>query len=355
MKSTFARGETLNNRIRRLGTDESTPGLMLLTTPEAPVTDEMLSALSVPIFGGTFPAVIADGEKREQGGVVVQLETEPTITVVPELSDRPSEFDASLTNDKRPESGTAFVFADAYATEIDQFTRQLFRTYGTQYNYIGGGAGDLDNEHPSVYTNDGLIEDAAVIASIDRSSAVGVRHGWEKIAGPFQVTDADGPTIEALEHRPAFNVYQEVIDNHEGYTPTQNEFFDIAKQYPFAISRMDGEAIVRDPFTVDDSGAMTCFGDVPEGEFVHILTGDVDSLIAAASEAYTEAVSDDAGEILFFDCLSRVQYLEDEFNREMEAVGPKAGALTIGEIANDGRGHLDYYNKTAVVLSLVEE
>jgi hypothetical protein len=48
-----------------------------------------------------------------------------------------------------------------------------------------------------------------------------------------------------------------------------------------------------------------------------------------------------------------VLYLEDKFERELSAVKtddtPMIGALTIGEIANDGYGHLDYYNKTAVV------
>ncbi|ERH11226.1 MAG: FIST domain protein [halophilic archaeon J07HX64] len=352
METVYTSGENLREVVRALGTDDNAGGIMLLTTPQTPVIDEVLSELPVPVFGGKFPAVIADGEKREQGSVVAKLETEPALTVVPNLSEQPSDITTSLTSETAPRSGTVFVFADAYATGIDRFIRKLFRTCGTDYNYIGGGAGTLDEQQPSIYTEDGLVQDAAVVASLDNSSTIGVQHGWKKLAGPFQVTDADGSTVNSLEHRPAFRVYQEAIDTNGDHNLTRDEFFDTAKEYPFGISRIDGEAIVRDPFTVDTDGAITCFGDVPEGEFVHILTGDTDSLVAAASEAHDEAVSDGSGDTLFFDCMSRVLYLEDEFDREIEAVNPEIGALTIGEIANDGCGHLDYYNKTAVVLSL---
>jgi len=121
---------------------------------------------------------------------------------------------------------------------------------------------------------------------------------------------------------------------------------------------MAAEQIVRDPYRVAADGSMTCFGEMPEGEFVTVLQGDPDSLVAAAQAAHDHALSGarrpDA--LCVFDCVSRMLYLDEEFDRELDAVRsetlPLFGALTIGEIANDGSGHLDYYNKTAVVGAL---
>jgi hypothetical protein len=50
--------------------------------------------------------------------------------------------------------------------------------------------------------------------------------------------------------------------------------------------------------------------------------------------------------------------MDSSFDTELSAMGddeqPAFGALTIGEIANDGHGHLEYYNKTAVIAQLHE-
>ena len=57
--------------------------------------------------------------------------------------------------------------------------------------------------------------------------------------------------------------------------------------------------------------------------------------------------------ILLIDCISRGLFLGEGFIREIEAVRagntPLIGALTLGEIANDGKDYMELYNKTCVV------
>ncbi|NOR26155.1 MAG: hypothetical protein GQ542_17565 [Desulforhopalus sp.] len=53
------------------------------------------------------------------------------------------------------------------------------------------------------------------------------------------------------------------------------------------------------------------------------------------------------------DCISRVLFLGDKLQEEIEAVqdasAPLIGAFTIGEIANSGKDFLEFYNKTCIV------
>jgi hypothetical protein len=318
--------------------------------------DSTLRRLSTTVFGGVFPRVIHRGEAHETAAVVAGLAVEPRVTVVSDLDDPKTDVAATLP-DAAPRDGTAFVFVDAHASRVEHLVGSLFDAYGVTLNYVGGGAGSLDApEAPCLLTGDGLLADAAVVATVDLSTDVGVRHGWEAIAGPLRVTAAEGRTVHELDGERAFSAYREIVGEELGPAETVDveRFFEVARRYPFGIARLEGERIVRDPFELDD-GSITCFGDVPDGEFLHVLCGDTESLVAAASAAHT-AVDGDAAEVLFFDCISRVLFLGDEFHRELDAVGgpdePTIGALTIGEIANDGEGHLDYYNKTAVVAAI---
>lgn len=361
-----ARGDRLQTELAELGRQAGVDGLLLLATPSVDVTTDgfvsILRSLPVPVCGGLFPQVIADGERHDSGLLAIGLPSEPTITVVSELSDPDDDLDASLPT---AGSAAAFVFVDAYADPdgVGSLIDALFRTYSVGLSVVGGGAGRLDDDGPSLFTADGVIEDAAVMAVVDQPMEIGVRHGWEELAGPFRVTDADGGTIRELDGEPAFDVYQDAIETNAEATLQRDSFFETATAYPFGISRLDGEPIVRDPFAVDGE-AISCFGPVPEGEFVTVLSGVPDTLIGAAEQAADaalddETVAEDAGTLCVFDCISRQLYLEDSFDREVSAIDtdalPMVGALTIGEIANDGTGHLDYYNKTAVVAAVSDD
>lgn len=358
METQFASdSEALLETVRALDSESTARGILILTasgsSPQPADLGPLLRDLPVPVFGGVFPEILYEGEKYDTGSVVAALDIEPDVTAVPGLSDPDTQFDQ--LPDEVPNGGTAFVFVDAFADRVQDFVSSLFHTYGVDLTYIGGGAGSLEEgQRPCLFTNQGVVQDAGVFVTVDTETSIGVKHGWEEIAGPLRVTGSSGRTVSELAGEPALSVYRRIVEDDAGVRLHEDNFFDVAKSYPFGLTRLDDEKIVRDPYEMGDDGSLTCFGNVPEGEFVHVLKGDRTSLVEAAGNAYEGAVSesDRGGDVFFFDCISRVLYLEDAFADELAAVGdgasPALGALTIGEIANGGEGHLDYYNKTAV-------
>jgi len=323
--------------------------------------DDMLKSIATPIFGGIFPEIIYGNEKLIKGTIVAGLYHKANVQIIPGLSSMDSDYE-SIIEEKIPDSSTTktmFVLVDAFAKRIGDFIESLFNVFGLEFNYIGGGAGSLSfKQKPCLFTNDGLIQDSAILALTDLKSGIGVSHGWREISGPYKVTKSDGNVIETLDWKPAFQVYKEAVESHSGKIFRENNFFDIAKGYPFGISKLEAEKIVRDPLMVVNENALQCVGEVPEGSYVYVLTGDAISLINAASNTLHLAENDfKAGSgnktILFIDCISRVLFLEDKFNDELKAVHkkniPLIGALTIGEIANNRKDYLEFYNKTSVI------
>lgn len=362
MKTTFVAGlgTGLQSVAREYAADPAVTGLLVLAANDGgadiSTLDSLVQELSIPVFGGIFPGVLFEGDRHTDGAVVVALSVEPTVTVVTGLSDpetaiRP-QLDASVAT---PGETTAFVFADGYAARIGTFVQRLFESYGLECRFVGGGAGSLSSEgDPCIITDDGVLSDAAVLATVPSPSNVGISHGWREVGGPFRVNDAAGATLSMLGDESAFDVYRRVVEADSGTTLTRENFFEVAKSYPFGISRLHEEKLVRDPFKVDGDGTITCFGEIPEGEYLHVLTGNPVSLVDAAGDATRAAARDNgAGPLAVFDCISRVLYLEEVFDDELDAIAgpgdPAFGALTIGEIANGDGGHLQFHNKTVIV------
>ncbi len=353
--------------------NENVNGLLILACDENGFTpdaiDEVLKSVSVPLFGGIFPGIIHDRDKMDRGTIIAGLSKRPDVHVMPDLSNPELDHD-DLLEKLIPESDNAktmFVFVDGYAQRISSLIESLYTNFGLQFNYIGGGAGSINpsaldmTKKACLFTNNGLVKDSALLALADLESGVAAGHGWHKISGPYKVTETSGNSIKSLDWKPAFEVYREIIKEHSGYRLTSDNFFDIAKCFPFGISRLGSEIIVRDPFTVDGN-ALIVATEIPQESFVDILTGDPDSVVNAAKKSYDAALQACQGgekkTIFVVDCISRALFLGDGFVQEIDAVrqenSPLIGCLSLGEIANCGESYMELYNKTCVVGILSE-
>ncbi|TVQ67625.1 MAG: histidine kinase [Balneolaceae bacterium] len=363
--------ETFGKLVNDLQVEEDVLGLMVLAsdengwTPE--IVDPILQACSIPVFGGIFPQIIYEQQNYEKGTIVIGLPKHPDVLIISGLSDPDAEHEMQLEEYAdswidTEEECTLVVFVDCLSKRISELVQSLFFTLGLEQNFIGGGAGSLSfRQKPCVITPEGLQKDVAVLARLPMPSGVGVAHGWLPISKGMKVTESERNVIKSLEWRPAFEVYRELVEADSGLTFRDENFFDIAKCYPFGITKHGTEMVVRDPLMVDDHSGMVCVGEVPQGCFVKILTGTQDSLVAAAGRArqLAEESFPDAqkgNEMAFFiDCISRVLFLGDGITEEIRTAAANRslfGALTLGEIANNGQDYLEFYNKTAVLCLL---
>ncbi len=366
---------SLERLMAQLDADPAVRGLMVLACDANGWTpadiDPLLTSLSTPVFGGIFPKIIYEADAYNQGVLVVGLTVCPDIQLIPQLSDPSTDYDAILeapaeawAQDLAARS-TIMVFVDGLSRRIADLIDALFYAFGLQHHFIGGGAGSLSfKQQPCVITPQGVLADCGILVRLTMRSGIGVAHGWQPISEGMKVTEADRNTIISLDWQPAFEHYRKLVEAHSGWTFTADNFFDIAKCYPFGINKLDGEVVVRDPITTDGQQGLVCVGEVPVGSFVFLLNGTSNTLITAAAHARYLAWQSAPTEIghasvtFFIDCISRALFLEGQLGAELATVaatdGRLLGAMTLGEIASSGRDYPEFYNKTAVVALFAE-
>lgn len=327
-------------------------------TPEQ--VDPLLKQCRVPVFGGIFPQIIAGDKNLSTGTLVIGMEHAVHNVIIAGLNDPEADLDDSVATAFSGidcHNKTCFVFVDGLSKRIASLVEGLFNNLGLLPRYIGGGAGSLSFvAKPCLFTNDGLIGAAAVVAVSDVAAGIGVAHGWQPVTTSIKVTEAQGNRVISLNWEPALEIYKQAVKQHSNPDFDATAFFDIAKAYPLGITKLDTEMIVRDPI-IAEGNHLICVGEVPEGSYIYILNGNLKSLVKGAESARDAAwkgmdSSDTNKTIFFIDCISRVLFMENEFHQELSVVSqgrPMVGALTLGEIANTGDDYLEFYNKTAVV------
>lgn len=356
--------QALAKVLAQLEQEAEVEGILILACDENGYTpanlDAILQATHKPLFGGVFPQIVYGQAHHTQGFIALGLCALPRVVLIEDISRSDKDFDEIL-NDVFPaidaQAKTLFVFVDGFAARIDALIDGLFNSFGLEINYLGGGCGSLSLQaQPCVISNQGLIQDGAVLALLDMPSGIGVAHGWQPVSEAYKVTESTGNVIHSLDWKPAYQVYRDLVEVHAGQQFTPDNFFSIAKAYPFGIRKLDAEMIVRSPITAQ-GGSLVCVGEVAQGDYVRILNGDKEDLLAAAAQASDKArVAMDIYPVQLqfcVDCISRLLFLGDDFHEELEAINdanlPMVGALTIGEMANSGMEYLEFYNTTVVV------
>ena len=359
--------------ITRMEIKEGDVVAIMLGEKNKPNIKQLISELNekrVDFFGGIFPGIIYGNQKYEEGAILMVLPALERPFLIKGLNTEnlnlPDFGNGIFENPKK--KYTAMILVDGLTSNTSLFLSEMFNRFGNSVHYFGGGAGSLTlKQEPCLFTSEGFAQDAAIVTFIKLESNLGVRHGWERIMGPFVATKTRKNIIMELNWKNAFQVYQKTVEGDSKKKLTPKNFFDIAKGYPFGIHKEGMEDIVRDPINVNERGELFCVGEVPENTVLSILKGGKDSLIQAAGQAAEDCLQSGMKTIrqcLIADCISRTIFLEGKFMKELETVNQKIhtiaprhtpmGILTLGEISSYGEGFLEFFNKTIVVGFLYE-
>ena len=373
------KGENLEQKLKKAVGKLQTVGdeaLLVCLGEKSSLDPEKLCTIlqrkGITFFGGVFPGLIYDGQHRERGLVINKFPLFSEPVLIEDLNNL-AAMDNLLGPIKEKtrravKRKTALVLVDGLADNIDDFLAGIYNIFASSINYIGGGAGSLAmKQQPCVFCNQGVFANSGLVIPIDLDCGTGVRHGWKKVYSPFIATRTEGTRISELNWKPALEVYTELVNEDldksgQEHKISKDNFFEIAKGYPFGIVKENEESIVRDPIAVNPREDIVCVGSIPQNAVLDILKGEKENLIRAAGEAVKAAaeIEKDVTQVhskMILDCISRVLFLEDSFAAEMEEIQQKsaeisediiAGALTIGEISSQGRGYIELYNKTTV-------
>lgn len=326
--------------------------------------DTILQSMKKTVFGGIFPGIIYGENHHYNGTIVVGFFKEAKVEIFENIGDISKKYNNRLHNYSKfmNSDKTIIINIDGLSSGIERFKEEIFYTLGVSANYIGGGSGSMSFEKKHVViSNKGILRDAATLALLDIPSGIGVGHGWHRISEPIKVTEVKGNEIISINWENAYDLYKDKVESISDISFEKNDFFEIARNYPLGISKMDSDMIVRDPIAVNKNESIVFAGEIPRNSFVHILGGDIKSLVEGTIDAkkiaeksfldlHKRKISGNKL-VLFIECISRVMFLKNAFKCEIKAVNEidAVGALTIGEIANTRKSYLELYNKTSVI------
>lgn len=314
-----------------------------------------LNNSKIRFFGGIYSRLLYENKSYASGFIIQKYEPIYSSIVIPNLMR--FKLDISELVDT-----TAIVLIDGLSDKMKELADTVFDKLGSNVKYIGGGAGYYDLKHrPCIFNNTGLHIDALHICIVKSKVELAVKHGWNRVDGPFTVTEADKNVLSKLDGYKAFEVYRDVIEDHENITINKEDFFVYAKDHPFGIvSNGQSEIVVRDPIMLDDENNIICVAGIPCYSELYILKGNIDSLLSSSLEIaeYCAAKAPAQYRPLLFDCISRAMFMDNRFDEELSNIQNKLafsveGALSIGEISSQKNGNLIIHNKSTI-LGLLE-
>lgn len=324
-----------------------------------------LGSLPVPVFGGVFPSIIYQAQRHARGTLVLGLHEDLVVHTITRISDKAGALgQLEALSDSLKLARSLICLVDGLSTNLEAFVESLYEQVGASMPVTGGGAGYLDFvQRPCLFSNQGLIADAALLIAKPTAFYLGIAHGWQRLEGPFLVTKSRANVLEELDYRPAFEVYREAVLAHAEVDFETTDFFSTSKTYPLGIESVDETFLVRDPIKRSEN-RLICVGEVPQNATIYLLKGEAATLISSAGDAAAMALAKrqttqsaaDPSAALVFDCISRVLFLDDSFAAELTAVKDAlpgvdhiVGALTLGEIASSEYGLIELLNKSTVV------
>lgn len=346
---------TYYNQVKDIDVDEKSVPLYLIT--EDICLEELRSLSHENFYGAIVPHIIAKDKLQDSG--ILQIIFEKNELIRFHILDMTKIPKVDFT-----ENTTLLMFSDTLNKYFEPYIDKLNKSIHTQVIYGSGVGSKQFLEISPLFDKHKSYEKHSLIVEMFSSINIGVQHGWKPIYGPLVVTKSEKNIIYELNHEPALDVYQNILLDLSNEKLKEDNFFELTKAYPFGIlSYTQGEFIIRDPLQTTQDNALLMVSSIEENETVYIMQGEKEDLLHAARQNASSLVSKNTNDLyLTFDCISRVLYMDENFDQELQAISaelpdnaPFFGISSIGEITNSGFNRIIIFNKTNLIANVSHE
>lgn len=250
------------------------------------------------------------------------------------------------------------LFMDVRVPDSASVIDRVYLDLGDSLTYAGMSVGSESfTSEPCIFDNERFVADA-VLALVRRDHpGPTLAHHYRGNEALWVATVAKGGHINTIDGRPAFEVYQELMTTDYGITVDRENFYQYGVHYPFALTRAQGEPLVRIPVKVEDDGSVYCSGEIRENSLVSIVRAIKPGEVGAAIEVGKGASAHDVKTVMLFYCAGRFLHLGDEgASDEVKTIRAAAapvqvyGALCLGEIGALKDQYPTFHNCTLTAL-----
>ena len=318
--------------------------------------------IGYPLLGAMFPELIANGDFHKQGVVLMYFPQRPRYWLLPELpqdSDfinrQLDELVASIRQSSTPESSLFMIF-DGMVPNIATILEKMYLRLSNNVNYFGVNAGsERFQPMPSLFDNEQYVGNGLLACLLPNHPGAMLAHDYRIPQMQVTATATEGNRIASINWRPAFEVYQEMVQQHYDVEITPENFYEYGVHFPFGISRLGGDQLVRIPVALQGDGSLFCVGEVQVNT---LLT--VSNAVPAGSDETACKIGAYAREIdgkvaLSFYCAGRRMHLNGGASAELRTLVQHAepkqlfGALSLGQIGSVGNSNYPLFHNAAVI------
>lgn len=322
---------------------------LILSASSTTIELQKFNEQNINIYGAIFSHIIFENKIYDKGLISIEINEEINLDFIENVKNY--KFD----DNKFIETKSIITIFNGFNNYNQEFFIKLFENIPLDINIMGGGAGIIEDKNKKVFFNNkGFFLNSVILLSIKSKIKLTSRDGWKSLSGPYIVTSSDKNILKTIDYMDAFELYKNEIKKDCNIDITKDNFLEISKNYPIGIVRYSGANIVRDPISFE-KGKLILVTEVGVNSIINILKGNKTNLINAAKEAAIEVLDENSNLAIVFSCITRKSFLEENFQEELNEIYAQIdsnnmiGALTIGEIANNGNRYINLLNKSCVI------
>ena len=325
-----------------------------------------LNTIGYPLLGAVFPELISYARFKSKGILLLLITDLPYYQLIEELPTDNNALTSSITalSDKlEPHLNTQstdhalFLIFDSLIPNIGTLLEQLYFNLNDRLHYFGVNAGsETFQPGACLFDNDRFCGNGMLAILLPNHPGALIAHNYLLPNSQLTATSTNSNRINHINGRPAFEVYQELVEAQFDVVITVENFYAYAVHFPFGINNHEDEPLVRIPIEVEEDGSLYCVGEVPPGTTLCLLealpAGSMDTVNAIGAHAPLYS-----GElVLTFYCAGRRLHLDKLAHNELTSLGTRLkplnvmGAVSLGEIGNTNcSGKPDFHNAALVV------